>query len=110
VRLLDHEKRTEHLALLKRALDLKLRQSTREAFADMLEDMTMEVFQPCACAPPRWRLWSLSRAQELWVLKVLGVEPAPEPTRLTDGGIPRGREVPTPAVLRNLPMKPPGRA
>ena len=53
----------------------------------------------------------LSPSQESWIEGVYA-KLFDEPTYRNEwsaGAIPRGKEVPTPAVLQNLPLRPPGR-
>jgi hypothetical protein len=106
----DHGERVAHLALLKRVLDLRLRDDVRAKFEDMLDEMTTQVPRRCAHGEALFKQWKLTAGQERWALGLLGEEPPPAHVRLTSGGVPRGREVPTPVVLLHLPMKPPGRA
>ena len=104
--------RADHLALLKRALELEtIGGHSRDAFEGMLEDLTTEEPNRCAHAMPRWKRLVLSEKEVAWLLRSLG-EDVPEPdNRLTDGEIPRGREVQMAPVLRApLPKRPPGRA
>ncbi len=103
--------RLEHLDLLKRALQLRtLSPRSREAFTDMLEEMTTEAPRRCAHAGPMWKLWALRPKQAKWVRTALGEEDPEPDMRFTSGDVPRGREVPTPEVLKNLPKLPPGRS
>jgi hypothetical protein len=110
----DLNQRQAHLTLLKRVLDLfedEVNAYAREAFERMYDDMTTELPSRCAWGPAVWKKWDLSESEERWVLKALGEEPPEPDTRLTDGDIPRGREVALPEILKreNLPLKPPGR-
>lgn len=88
----------EDQKLLLDALELeKLDPSTRSAFEKMLEDLESGERN------------MLSAKQRSWVRGVLDI---PEYENLASKGkLARGREVPTPEVLKreNLPMKPPGR-
>lgn len=99
-----------HLDLLRRALDLAtLPALARDAFQDMLEEMTTEVPRRCAHdGRPKWRQHEMAPKQLKWVCSALGEE-MPEPdTRLTSGDIPRGREV-APMFDTRLPMRPPNK-
>jgi len=72
---------------------------TSAAFNDMLEQVTQ-------------RTRPLTERQREWVRTVADREGIVDPrtTNLVSRGVvPRGREVATPAVLRNLPLNPPGR-
>jgi len=104
------ETRAYHLSLLKRALELEtLNEETREAFEDMLSKLTQEMYVAFQETKLIWEQYQLYPKQLAWVLRALGEE-EPEPdTRFTSGDIPRGREVATPDVLKNLPKSPPGR-
>jgi len=57
--------------------------------------------------------WPLTKKQRQWIEAALRgekFEPEPEYENLVSSGrVPRGREVPTPAILQNLPKKPPPR-
>lgn len=56
---------------------------------------------------------TLTPKQREWVTKAtirLGLdEPEPAENLVSRGLVPRGNEVPVPEVLKNLPLKPPGR-
>jgi hypothetical protein len=68
-----------------------------EAFASMRYDMTA------------YNQEELTSAQRVWV-KLVYDRIVPEYANLvSSGAVPRGREVPTPDVLLNLPKKPPRR-
>lgn len=88
---------SEDIALLKRALEKEdLRDSSREAFEDMLERIEAKGM-------------TLSDKQRAWVLRALDV---PEYENLVSSGkVPIGKPVELPWQLRpeNLPKKPPGR-
>ena len=49
----------------------------------------------------------LSSKQRAWIKKATGVEDYKN--LYSSGKVPRGREVPLPPALQNLPLKPPGR-
>jgi hypothetical protein len=89
--------REDDIEKLQRALAGKLNEETREAFNDMIDRMSSAPF------PQR----ELTEKQRAWVCNVLD-EPEYE-NAWSAGTVPRGREVPTPAVLQNLPKKPPPR-
>lgn len=102
--------RPEHLNLLSRVLDLNgLYGNAREAFEEMLEEMTTEKSKTRFSDPVTYKRMALSEKQEAWVRRCLGEEVVQPDTRFTAGSIPRGRPVPTPEVLKNLPKFPPGR-
>lgn len=86
----------EDLSLLSKALhEAELDKSTRDAFESMLERLE------------DGRQVQLSAKQREWINDKLG-----NPTYLnlvSSGKVSKGREVPTPAVLLNRPLKPPGR-
>jgi hypothetical protein len=89
--------RQEDLDLLNRLLEYELREDLKEAFSDMRHGLQTGA-----------RL-SLSVRQRQWASEVLeSFEPSYE-NAVSNGKVPRGREVPTPAVLQNLPKYPPGR-
>jgi hypothetical protein len=65
--------------------------------AGWLEDLDEGTIR---CLSPRRRTWANDALDRF----------EPRAANLVSRGlVPRGREVPTPAVLRNLPLKPPGR-
>lgn len=100
VEVLHHMKPIEKdRAHLQQALEKKeLADEHREAFEDMLEKMTEKARE-------------LSPKQRAYVRSVLGddVEDDKPIVLFSSGKIPVGNPVETPAVLRNLPLKPPGR-
>lgn len=77
----------------------EITESEREAFSDMAAGLL------------EGRVLSRrSGGQREWVERVHArLVPAYE-NLVSRGLVPRGREVPTPEVLKNLPLKPPGRA
>jgi hypothetical protein len=85
--------------LLEAALERDdLSPSARAAFDDMLAKLT-----PRGLSPDQ-REWALAASR--------GERYAPKEKYLnlySSGQVPRGREVPTPEVLKRLPLKPPGR-
>jgi hypothetical protein len=88
--------RDEDIKLLKRTIEfLNERSQDAEHFANMLIGLE----------EGRWG--NLTTKQRQWAKSVLD-EPEYE-NLVSSGKAPRGREVPTPSVLRNLPLKPPGR-
>lgn len=91
-------KRLVDMKLLRDALAVdELPDKAREAFADMLSQLRER------------KIKGLTDKQRRWAKEMIG-EPEYE-NLVTAGKVPRGREVPTPPMLRreNLPMKPPGR-
>jgi len=82
----------EDADLLRRAIAGKLSDEQREAFEDMLEKMGDR---------------GLTEKQRSWVKGVLD-EPEYE-NLVSSGKVPRGKDIPTPAVLQNLPKRPPTR-
>lgn len=84
-------------ALLKRAVDSdEIESDEKAAFIDMRANFLDHLGEPTD--------WRLSRKQRRWVEEaVLRVTP------VLAADVPRGREVKTPAVLQNLPKKPPPR-
>lgn len=86
------------LELLSTALDMDLADAVRAAFEDMQHKVDR---------------YPLSKKQRDWLKAVIAGEkydPDPEYLNLMSSGkVPRGREVATPAVLQNLPKKPPPR-
>ena len=90
------------LRLLRDLLAGDLRDYEREAFGDMLGELE----SPSSDGG----FFALTAERRSWARKVakrigtLGYE-----NLVSTGRVPRGKEVPTPAVLLNLPKKPPGR-
>ena len=86
-------------ALLKQALEKPdLAEEHREAFEDMLDKMIEHERE-------------LSPKQRSYVKSLLGEDADDDEPRVlfASGKIPMGKPVETPAVLKNLPLKPPGR-
>lgn len=103
--------RRADLELLVRVLEYPLSIDQREAFEGMQRDLTHEEPGRCAHGPAKYAKWCLSDKQRKWVTNVLH-EHEPEYTNEWSAGtVPRGREVPTLAILNpaNLPKKPPPR-
>jgi hypothetical protein len=104
--------RADDISLLKRALT-KLDETSeerkivfaREAFEDMLEKLEAGVY-----AVHDGEHWAkgLTKKQRDWVTSMLD-EPGEYENLISSGKAPRGREVPTPAVLQTRPLRPPGR-
>jgi len=96
--------REEDLRLLEDLLcnhDHELSPTELEAFADMRDDLlaygTGEGYRELTVPRRSWLQKTLARV-------------APQYENLVSRGlVPRGREVPTPAVLQKLPMKPPAK-
>lgn len=95
--------RDDDIKLLKDLLenDAKKRTSAhaaaqRDAFAEMLE------------ALESGERYTLSTRQREWAERVADI-PGAYQNLISSGKAPRGREVPTPTVLQNRPLKPPGR-
>jgi hypothetical protein len=83
-----------------------------ERFSSTADETTADVFEEWLIkleAPPKREV--LSDKQRAWARKIAGVGGETYENLYSAGKVPRGREVPTPAVLRreNLPMRPPGR-
>lgn len=89
------------IKLLERVLDeAKLTDAQREAFDDMLA----KLHRSGSALSPKQRAWAQV------ALYGERYEPEPEYENLVSAGrVPRGRPVPTPAVLTNLPKRPPVR-
>jgi hypothetical protein len=87
------------IELLERVVDdVDLREGEQDAFAEMLEGLR------------EGRYASLTRRQREWASEVaLRIGAIGYENLVSSGGVPVGRPVETPAVLRHLPMKPPGR-
>lgn len=78
--------------------DVDLREGEQDAFAEMLEGLR------------EGRYASLTRKQREWAIEVsVRIGAVGYENLVSSGGVPIGRPVETPQVLRNLPMKPPGR-
>jgi hypothetical protein len=95
--------RDEDLALLRRLVDdSDVLDYERDAFAQMLRQLEASSSEGGyhALSEPR-RLWAREVAERVGCI---GYE-----NLVSSGLVPRGREVATPAVLQNLPKKPPGR-
>jgi hypothetical protein len=86
--------RDDDLALLKEAIELA-REDRKEVFEDMLAKLETG------------ERHVLSEKQRKWAMEVVG-KPVYE-NLVSSGKVPRGREVQTPAVLQNRPLRPPGR-
>lgn len=92
--------RDADIALLHTLLDdSELRPDEREAFSTMLDELVGP--QGFPCLTPSRRRWAREVAAR--------VRPGAYENLVSSGRVPRGREVPTPAVLQHLPKKPPGR-
>lgn len=104
----DHP-RAGDLEKLARALEYDLPERTRDIFTGWLckltEDVPFRGYETRSSPVYRWH--ELRGRQRAWIEGELE-KWEPRLTRLTEGPIPRGREVPTPAVLRDLPKRPPG--
>ena len=76
--------------------------------ADEREDEAADAFRAMlergAALTPKQRAWAVGVATG----KFVDAEPEYE-NLVSSGRVPRGREVETPAVLRVLPLRPPGR-
>jgi hypothetical protein len=102
--------RDADLALLRELLDEhsgELTDAEVEAFADMRFDLQAYggILGPESASGRKFQ--QLTTDQRAWATRVRERVVGPAPTRLTAGEIPRGREVPTPVVLRDLPKRPP---
>lgn len=85
------------LELLNKTLDCNVSEEIKEIFTKMRDTITAG------------QRYGLSFRQRQWVLDELEKH-APEYANLVSTGqCPRGREVETPAVLRNLPKRPPSK-
>jgi hypothetical protein len=94
--------REEDLKLLRSVLEKPISPVVREKFEDMLAQMT-------ASEHLYENQYSLSRKQRQFVQDELDkFEPRYE-NLVSNGLVPRGREVEMPAVLQNLPKRPPTR-
>ena len=78
-----------------------------EAFADMRFDLQAYGGILGPESPSGRRFQQLTVDQRAWAARVHERVVGVPSTRLTAGEIPRGREVPTPAILQHLPKKPP---
>lgn len=88
--------RDEDIKLLKRVIEfLESRSQDTEHFSNMLTGLEQRRFN------------NLTTKQRKWAKDNLD-EPTYE-NLISSGKAPRGREVPTPAVLQIRPLKPPGR-
>lgn len=87
----------EDLALLDKILEFALPEDQREAFTEMRREVK---------AGRRERL---SGKQRQWARDVLDEHIPQYENLVSTGKVPRGREVETPEVLRNLPKRPPPR-
>lgn len=101
--------RDADLQLLRELLDEhagELTVTEVEAFADMRFDL--QAYGGLGPESPSGRRFQqLTGDQRAWAARVHERVVGVPSTRLTAGEIPRGREVPLPAVLRNLPKRPP---
>jgi hypothetical protein len=85
-------------ALLAEVLAFELRADERDAFEDMADALA------------RAERATLSEKQRAWALAVRARFVPDYENLVSSGKAPRGREVPTPAVLQRLPLRPPGRS
>ncbi len=94
---MSNSRRDHDLRILGELLEnTELRETEREAFADMKQALVDEYHQ----LTEKQRAWVMIRHGELF----------PQYENLVSRGlVPRGREVETPPTLRNLPKHPPGR-
>lgn len=93
--------RDDDLAMLRRLVDdyaTDLSDLERDAFDDMLEQLTSGAF---GVLTAKQRDWAKTVAERVGAVGYDNL--------VSSGRVPRGREVPTPAVLQRLPLKPPGR-
>lgn len=93
--------RADDIKLLKEILELAPKadahaDAQRAAFAEMLEQLDSG------------ERHQLSERQREWAQRVADI-PGEYKNLVSNGQVPRGREVPTPAVLQHRPLKPPGR-
>lgn len=86
--------RDDDIALLKEVLDTARLAYVHDTFENMLEQLE------------GGERFLLSEKQRRWVSDILD-RPTYE-NLASSGRLARGREVPTPAVLQNRPLKPPG--
>jgi hypothetical protein len=84
----------DDIALLKEAIECA-KIDHKESFENMLEKLEGHP------------TWTLTSKQRTWASEVVG-KPVYE-NLVSNKQVPRGREVPTPAVLLNRPLRPPGR-
>ncbi len=103
-------RRDDDLEMLRELLDEhwdELTDTETEAFASMRFDLQAYggILGPESENGRKFQ--ELTPDQRSWVERAHERLVGPAPTRLTAGEIPRGREVPTPTVLQNLPKKPP---
>ena len=106
--------RDADLKLLKSILDLAADEdfdlyhpiaphATLQAFRQMRRELHLERYEELTAKQRRW-------AAGIWA-RLNGEEAPPEYENLISSGkAPRGKEVPTPAILQNLPKKPPRKA
>jgi hypothetical protein len=83
--------------LLRRALRIK-----------RLTPKELEMFEKWFSDIDSGRRASLSERERIWVNDVVDREEPRYANLVSRGLVPRGKEVETPAILRDLPMKPPG--
>ena len=82
--------------LVDRIMACDLTEEEREAFTDMHENVTS-------------RSLTLSSKQRKWIKTVLDRHEPEYKNLVSSGRVVRGKEVPLPLVLQNLPKRPPGR-
>jgi hypothetical protein len=96
------EQRHKDIALLKDLVASDLRDYEWSAFRDMLAALEESGEGTFATLTDAQRAWASEVAERVGC--------SPDYANLVSSGrVPRGREVPTPPVLQNLPKKPPGR-
>jgi len=109
-RLRTMTQRTSDLTLLNELLNSHVDELTdveMEAFASMRFDLQAYggILGPESASGRRFQ--QLTADQRVWVMSAHERIVGKPSTRLTAGEIPRGREVPLPPVLQNLPRRPP---
>ena len=87
--------------------DLKLLLALVDEHSHELTEGESEAFQDMLDRVRRGGRMSLKQKQ--WAQKTLEKFQPTYENLVSSGQVPRGKEVPLPEVLRNLPMRPPGR-
>jgi len=99
----EMSRREDDIKLLKEILELDpSKRDSRHAHAQR------EVFAEMLAALESGERHMLSEKQREWAQRVADI-PGEYKNLVSEGRVPRGREVPTPPVLQNRPLKPPGR-
>lgn len=88
----------------------KQNKADRELLVDAIEradEKTKEIFETWLVKLEEQKREILTDKQRKWAQSLCGTETYEN--LVSEGKVPRGKEVPTPAILQIRPLKPPGR-